>query len=33
VSESRVSQMLASIRQKLKGQLDDYDGVKLDTAA
>lgn len=33
VSESRVSQMLASIRQKLKSQLDEYDGVKLDTAA
>lgn len=35
VSESRVSQMLASIRQKLKTELDGYDNddVKLDTAA
>jgi RNA polymerase sigma factor for flagellar operon FliA len=33
VSESRVSQMLAAIRQKLRTQLDGYDGVKLDTAA
>ena len=33
VSESRVSQLLASIRQKLKSQLEDYDGVRLDTAA
>jgi RNA polymerase sigma factor FliA len=33
VSESRVSQVLASIRQKLKSQLADYDGVELDTAA
>lgn len=33
VSESRVSQMLASIRQKLKSRLDGYEDVKLDTAA
>ncbi|MFN8187087.1 MAG: sigma-70 family RNA polymerase sigma factor [Gaiellales bacterium] len=33
VSESRVSQMLTAIRQKLRAQLDDYDGVGLDTAA
>jgi RNA polymerase sigma factor for flagellar operon FliA len=33
VSESRVSQMLAAIRQKLKAQIDDYDDVTLDTAA
>ena len=33
VSESRVSQVLASIRRKLKVQLDDYDSVQLDTAA
>jgi RNA polymerase sigma factor for flagellar operon FliA len=33
VSESRVSQMLASIRQKLRAELDDYDDIQLDTAA
>jgi RNA polymerase sigma factor for flagellar operon FliA len=33
VSESRVSQMLAAIRTKLKAELDDYDDVGLDAAA
>jgi RNA polymerase sigma factor for flagellar operon FliA len=33
VSESRVSQILAAIRRKLRSQLDDYDGLELDTAA